>query len=362
METLKYDFEQYTKKEWLDLIEQSLKKGSLKDFVWKLDNNVEGEPFSHFDDLQKLYSPVKSKKNTNSWFSGLDYSLVSNETINECIKLHSGFGLESIILLVTDSSIDLNKYFKGVNIQELDVNFNTSYGVDLIFFLENVKDYLEKSNINYKKLNITIRLPINRPHLILELYNYSKVSFPNLKFYFKTERGYSYEPVKYLSETFNTLTDYIRKANLEKEHLDWLLSRLKVHFFMTDNFLSNIATLRAFKILWNNYVKAFKLDTIPPEIMLGINHDSFTGDENDDLIVSTILSMSGAIAGVDSINLAPKEDVSNLQNTMRLMLNIQNVMKLESNMGVVEDALAGSYAIETATNRLAEAAWDNFAL
>ncbi len=359
MKTLELDFTQYSKKEWLDLIARSLKKGSIEDFVWAIDDNVTGEPFAHADDLSKYYSPVKNKVNNNNWMSGIDYSLVSNDSLNECIKLHAGFGLQSFILQVTNSGIDLNTYFGGINILEYDINFNTSYGVDLILFLEHIKDYLEASNPDYKKLNLTIRLPINRPELILELYKYSKVNFPNLKFYFKTEREYSYNPVKYLSETMNNLTDYIQKSTINKEILEWLLSRLKIHFFMTDNFLSNIATLRAFKILWNNYLNAYKVKPFPPNIMLGINHDSFTDDENDDLIVTTILCMSGAISGVNSINLAPKEhNITDPKNTMRLMLNIQNIMKLESNMDIVEDALAGSYAIETATNKLATAAWN----
>ncbi len=359
MKTLELDFEQYSKNEWLDLIAKSLKKGTIKDFIWSIDEEVNGEPFAHSDDLSKNYTPVKNKVNNNKWLSGIDYSLVSNESINECIKLHSAYGLQSIILQVTNSDINLNSYFSGINILEYDVNFNTSYGVDLIFFLEHLKDYLEASNLDYKKLNITIRLPINRPQLILELFKYSKVNFPHLKFYFKTEREYSYHPVKYLSETLNALTDFIKKSEINKEILEWLLLKLKIHFFMTDNFLSNIATLRAFKILWSNYLNVFKIKYFPPDIMLGINHDSFTDDENDDLIVTTVLCMSGAISGIDSINLAPKEhNISNPKNTMRLMLNIQNIMKLESNMEIVQDALAGSYSIETATNNLANAAWD----
>jgi methylmalonyl-CoA mutase len=66
--------------------------------------------------------------------------------------------------------------------------------------------------------------------------------------------------------------------------------------------------------------------------------------------------MSGAITGVKSINIAPKENDSNI-NSMRLLINIQNIMKLESNIGIVIDALAGSYAIEDATIKIAEQAW-----
>jgi methylmalonyl-CoA mutase N-terminal domain/subunit len=139
-----------------------------------------------------------------------------------------------------------------------------------------------------------------------------------------------------------------------------LLSHLKVHFFLNADLLADIALLRAFKTLWYNYIKAYKLESIDPKIILGINHDSYTEDENNDLIMATILCMSGAISGVESILIAPKESVINPKNTMRLLLNIQNIMKLESNMSTVNDALAGSYALETATERIVKKAWEGF--
>ncbi len=358
MENPKFDFKQFSKKEWLELIANSLKTGSLKDFVWQLNDEVEGEPFAHFDELGKDVSPIKSSNTKTGWLSGLDYSLIDFDKVNSYIKTHSKYGLQSMIIELLDSSADIKHLFKGIDLNLYDINFNASYGTDLIIFLDNFKDCLQSRGYSSEKLNITLRLPINRPHLMLELYKYTKINFPLIKFYFKTDREYSYDPVKYLSETLNTLTDFVKKSDMDTELMSWLFKKLKFHFFLTEKFLSNIATLRAFKILWNNYLNSFNTEISDANIMLGINHDAFTDDINNDLIIATILSMSGTIANVNSINLAPKTGIEDEENIMRLMLNIQNIIKYESNMSLVTDALNGSYAIEDATEKLAEEVWE----
>jgi len=359
MKNFNFDFKKYNKQEWLELIAKSLKKGSIEEFVWHVDSKVDGEVFAHRDDLPEDYLPLDANSKNNEWLSGLDYSLINIENINEYIKFHTAFGLQSAVIQITNSSVDLDKLFKGIDIGQFELIFNTSFGIDLILFLENFKDYLERNQVNNKKIVFTVRLPINRPFMLMELYKYASINFPKINFYFKTDREYSYEPVKYLVETFDTLTDYISKSNVDKDILSWYFDRMKIHFFLTENFLAGIAMLRAFKIVCANYTKAYGIKPKNARIILGINHDAFTGDENDDLIIATIIIMAGAIAGAYSINPAPAEqNISDPANTMRLFLNIQNIMKLESNMALVQDALAGSYAIEDLTDKIAEAVWN----
>jgi len=361
MKKLNFDFKKYKKQEWLDLIAKSLKHGSLEDFVWYVDAKTKGEPFAHRDDLPADFLPLDAKTKNNEWLSGLDYSLITTEELNRYMKVHTAFGLQSAIIHITNSSVDLDQMFRGLDITKLDLVFNTSFGIDLILFLENFKDFLDKKQLNNKKIVFTVRLPINRPFMLMELYKYATLNFPKINFYFKTDRAYSYEPVKYLTDSFDTLTDYIKKSDIDKDILAWYFDKMKVHFFATENFLADIAMLRAFKIVCANYTKAFGITPKKAKIILGINHDAFTGDENNDLIIATVIIMAGAIAGVHSINPAPAEEVTDPVNMMRLFLNIQNIMKLESNMALVRDALAGSYAIEDLTNKIATEVWKELA-
>ena len=360
MKPLDLNFNGHSKEEWKELIAKSLKTGSLEDFVWTLDKNVAGEPFAHFDDLKKDYNPIIGKTRDNNWLCGLDYSLVNNDVVNAYIKQHSRFGLESFILYASDSKVDFESVFKGIELDKYDILLNTRNGIDIILFMEHLKDYCLMKEYNHKKLKFNLRLPDDRPEEMLELFKYLDLNFPEVRFFFRTERELSYAPAQYLTETFNNITDFIEESEISKDILVSMLKRWKVHFFMTENFLADIATLRAFKIMWNNYLKILKADNFGDKIILGINHDGYTENENSDLIVATIISMAGAIAGVHSINIAPKETgLEDTANFMRLLLNIQNILKHESNLNLVKDAVAGSYAIETASFRIAEEAWSN---
>ena len=357
MEKFTYDFEGYSKAEWLEIIKKSLKKGSIDDFTWDIDEEVKGEPFAHKEDISEDLAPIAA--NDNEWKIGLDYSLIDHNNFNEFIKSHFNFGLESLVINVNHSQIDLNLLFDGVDVEKKELIFNTRYGVDQILFLEYLKDYFEDKEVNLNNISIILRLPINRPGSFMELEEYCKIHFPKMQFYFKTERNLSKAPVDYLSESFNTLKAYIDKSEITKDQLEWFLGKLKFHFFMNETILVDVATLRAFKVLWKNFLKSFGVKDYSAKIILGINHDSYTDDENNDLIMATVLSMSGAIVGVDSINIAPKTvGVTDIKNTMRLMLNIQNILKLESNMSMVNDALAGSYSIEDLTSKIATKAWE----
>ena len=360
MKSLDLKFSGQNKAEWLELISQSLKTGSIEDFVWNLDKNVKGEPFAHFDDLKIDYNPIISRAKENKWLCGLDYSLVNNEMVNGYIKQHAKFGLESFMLYASDSDVDFDSVFKGIELDKYDILLNTRNGIDIILYMEHLKDYCLRKEYNHKKLKFNLRLPDDQPEEMLELYRYLNLNFPEVRFFFRTERELSYHPAQYLTETFNNMTEFIEGSELSKDILFSMLKRWKVHFFITENFLSDIAMLRAFKIMWNNYLKVLKADNFGDKIILGINHDSYTENENKDLVVATLVSMAGAIAGVHSINISPSEaEINDPANLMRLLLNIQNIMKYESNMNVVKDAVAGSYALETASFRIAEEAWSN---
>ncbi|MGE5356660.1 MAG: methylmalonyl-CoA mutase family protein [Deltaproteobacteria bacterium] len=360
MKPLDLNFPDHTKDEWLKLIAGSLKSGSLDDFIWKLDDKVYGEPFAHYEDLKRDYNPIFSHAKDNNWLTGIDYSLVSNDIINGYFKQHVRFGLESFMIYASESNIDFESVFKGVELDKYDILLNTRNGMDTILFMEHLKDYCISRNYNHKKLKFNLRIPDDRPEEMLELYRYLILNFPELRFFFRTERELSYFPAQYLTETFNNISDFIRDSELPKDIIAGMMKRWKVHFFMTENFLSDIAMLRAFKIVWANYLKILKIENSGDKIILGINHDAYTDSENNDLVVATIISMAGAIAGVHSINIAPKETgISDLPEFMRHLLNIQNIMKHESNINLIKDAVAGSYALETASSRIAEEAWSN---
>lgn len=360
MKSLELNFELYSKQEWIEIIKKSLKSGSIEEFQWKIDDNVFGESFAHYDDLQFKPDPLGSNDKVKNWITGIDYSLVPNKDINSFIKNHSKFGLESFIVYANESNYDFEDLFRGIEIDKYDIILSTRNGIDDILFMERLKDYCIKKQYNHKKLRLNLRIPDDKPEGMLELYNYLNLNFPELRYFYRSERELAPNPEKYLATTINSITEFLRESDMDKQKAIDFLERTKVHFFMTEKFLSGIAMLRAFKILWANYLKVFGATKQDARIILGANHDAFTSDHNADLIIASIISMTGAIAGVHSINISPREtDMHGIEEVMRLFINVQNIMKDESNLHIVKDALSGSFSTESATNRLAEEVWSN---
>ena len=355
-----FEIEECSKKDWLELISKSLKKGSIDDFIWQIDENVRGEPFAHFDDLKSTPQPIISTSKSNNWLCGLDYSLIPNEDVNEQIKHHSRSGLESFMLYSDTSNMNFDSVFKGVELDKYDILLNTGRGIDRILFMEKLKDYCLNKNFNHKKLKINLRLPVDNPEDMLELYRYLEVNFPQVRFFYRTDRNLTYYPAQYLTETFNALTDFIRRSELDEEIIKSMFKRWKIHLFMTEKFLAGIAMLRAFKIVWANYIKAYNAENASDKIIMGMDHNACSGNFREDLITSAIVIAIGAISGVHSINISPVEtEIKNTLSFMSALLNIQHIVKHESHLHLISDPMAGSYAIETATNRIAEEVWAN---
>lgn len=360
MTAMDANFEKLNKEQWRDLIASSLKLNSVDDIVWRIDHYINGEAFAHPDDIKFPLGSFSSAKVDNSWLFGLDYSLIKYERINDYMKSHLKFGLQSIIVDVNDSQLNFESIFQGVDLNLLELNINTRYGVDPIWMMENLKDYLISTGYNIDKLKINLRLPLDIPDEMIELFKYLQLNFSGISYYLRSNKSQSYNPTEYLSETFNMLTEFIESSEIDENTVVKLLKKLKFHFFLTENFLTDIVVLSAFKILWYNYLDVLNLKRTDDSIMVGINHNAFSENNNNNFIIATISILAGAISGVHSINPAPldTEDFDS-GDVMRLFLNIQNLLKFESNIHLVKDAINGSYALDVAATRMAEEIWRN---
>ena len=153
---------------------------------------------------------------------------------------------------------------------------------------------------------------------------------------------------------------------LNQEDLGILDYHNTIQFALTvgDSYFINIAKLRAFKLLWQQVLQAWdsSLTDLPTiEIHLGLK--SQTAEANYNKIKATTQAMSAVVGGVQRLYIYPS-DISPQDNgsdfARRIAWTIQHLMQLESYMDRVKDPAAGSYYIESLTNRLAEDAWEEF--
>jgi methylmalonyl-CoA mutase len=125
----------------------------------------------------------------------------------------------------------------------------------------------------------------------------------------------------------------------------------------------DIAKLRALRILWANVLKGFGIEDATP-VVIAAHGDptSLTDDRDQNLLRLTTQALSAVTGGADQLFLVPAEGADDLATPFgrRMALNIQHLLRLEAALGDYADPAAGSYYLETLTEKLVDAAWERF--
>lgn len=139
-----------------------------------------------------------------------------------------------------------------------------------------------------------------------------------------------------------------------------ILNKLVFKFTIGANYFFEIAKIRAFKMLFNQFSKEFNLDLIPYIFAETSLRNKAKNDEENNLIRSTLEIAAAIIAGSDAV-FANDFKVQN-SNTLseEISFKQQVVLAYESIINVFEDAANGSYYVEEITHQLAENAWKLF--
>jgi methylmalonyl-CoA mutase len=159
------------------------------------------------------------------------------------------------------------------------------------------------------------------------------------------------------AEYLNLLKEGGISPQIANRHLQFALS-------LGNSYYTNIAKLRALRILWANVLKGFGVeDIVLPKLAAHSGLDSLTSDVNENLLNLTTQAMSAVSAGTDLLFLLPADlptDKGPTAEGYRRSRNIQQLLKLEAGFGELVDPAAGSHFLEVMTEKLAESAWEQF--
>lgn len=126
-------------------------------------------------------------------------------------------------------------------------------------------------------------------------------------------------------------------------------------------FLETIAKLRALRILWQQIVIAYghndyrTADLHVHVRSLPVEDRAFAPQEN--MQKGTFAAMAAVLGGCDSLTVMAAQHPGFVSRWSR---NVSAILSEESFLGKVNDAMAGSYAVEVLTYKIAEKAWSLF--
>lgn len=131
---------------------------------------------------------------------------------------------------------------------------------------------------------------------------------------------------------------------------------------VSGDFVTQIAKMKALRILWYQVTQAYGLTSYSPEhlhihaeVRAAIN-ESYQPHGN--MLTSTTGAMAAIIGGCNSLTVIPENENSPMMR--RIARNVSNILREESHFDKVADPLAGAYVVETLTQQICEQAWSQF--
>jgi len=129
---------------------------------------------------------------------------------------------------------------------------------------------------------------------------------------------------------------------------------------LTSGIFSQIAKIRAARILWARILEAFGVESTPLYIHARTSDiNKSTLEAHTNILRGTAEAFAGIIAGVESIEVTPFNAASGgaSEFSRRLARNIPIILMEECGLSRVADPAGGSWYVETLTSEVANKAW-----
>lgn len=185
--------------------------------------------------------------------------------------------------------------------------------------------------------------------------------YPNVRTYCANTILYHYDGANIIQELSIALA-YAAKFASKENHFETFLNKFFVNFAIDTQFFQEIAKLRAFKVLWKAFCKAYNVEGKPVPIVCETSLRSFS---KYDIYVNMLRAgneaFSALIGGADVFTVHPYDCLTKpTEKSIRIARNTILVLKEESFVAKTVDPSAGSYFIETLTREYVEKAWEKF--
>jgi len=157
--------------------------------------------------------------------------------------------------------------------------------------------------------------------------------------------------------------EYVRTAITKGLDVDAFAGRLSFFFAIGMNFYLEIAKLRAARLLWHKIMQEFDPKEAKSSILR--THCQTSGwtltaqDPYNNVVRTTIEALAAVFGGTQSLHTNALDEAIALPSefSARIARNTQLLIQNETHITSVIDPWAGSYAMETLTQQMADGAW-----
>ena len=322
------NFKIATKKDWIQKIKTELKETPIEKLYFKIVNHSFPPIFTKEHYIKRYHIPTKKN---NTW------TLTTEILVTENIKKANKVALE---YLEMGTEILLFSFEKSLKVNELEVLF---LQIDLSLITLSLKGQALESITFLNTIHLFLTKKNNANTFSLELHTSIKNhtlfnTFPNSQFC-----------------TIDITKQQVLEADIAKQiqkftHTNHNANCI-INIYLCDNYLLNIATIRACKVLFNNPTKKIPIIQGILDLKLWENEKNIYTNT-----ISTGIQALAAVSGsVDRLQISAVDShtkKNGSKNTRRIAQHIHYLLREEAKTTLVADPLKGSYYIETLTNTI----------
>lgn len=321
-----------TKESWLARILKDNPHTQKTDYFIQTEDGLTSDPFTFFTDLpsDKILNmaPIVPKE----WKIGTQIFLSDPEKAIAELRLVLENGIEylTINILQNQNEEELKKIFKNIH---LDFIQTTWLFPDHFENFKNVLDFILRHTSN--------------PHRYIchTQNNFFNNNLDTAQFSVHQFKSQSISEV--LFEILKNISDYGSRVK-----------NVILKVYLTDDFLRNIYTLRALRIVLQNIKELFSLN-LDFKIEGRIHPAVYGEDQHNNLIIASTLSSSAILSGIDFlIPELPLDGISqNDWGWKKSSIHLQQILKQESKLNGLIEPVSGSYYLDNMTLKCAQALW-----
>ncbi|WP_370081639.1 methylmalonyl-CoA mutase family protein [Lysinibacillus sp. RC46] len=353
------EFEKPSYSEWQDAAIKALKGKSFESLLTKTSEGITLEPLytqeslvaKLGEELDKQVATIRSLQNneafrvaqqvyaetSEAFFAQLDDSLARG---NEVVTVDSRVNFEWTEEVLAQLATYFSEYSFKITVENSNDPLLAVFDKIAIDQREAVKGFI----VSKYPISITLN------------------NFPSVRSIGADTTVYHNEGANAVQELAYALALAAKYANQE-ESFEAFAKKFYVSFAVDTQFFTEIAKLRAFKVLWKAFSSAYGVSNgVKVPTIAETSLRSFSKlDVYVNLLRSANEALSGLIGGADVFTVHPHDALTKpTDQSVRIARNVSLILKEETNVLKVIDPAGGAYFIESLTADFVKEAWALF--
>ncbi|PRY16472.1 heterodimeric methylmalonyl-CoA mutase small subunit [Pontibacter ummariensis] len=373
--------------EWEQKARKDLRDTPLEQLTWHTYEGIDVKPYYIRQDITNLpftqqqpgnFPFLRGRKTgNNSWLNVQRIKAVGKghdavEKATDALKR----GADGIHFVIEDVDLfDLSYLVREVNLKNYPTSYTLQEKPDI--FLKQLYDKLKAQQASHRNLKGFLNYdPMTGKGALTKEENKAVASLLDLTkdssaFCGITVCGTNFSSigasvVQEVAYTLSAAVAYADRLTTAGEQLESVLRNMQFYMASGTNYFFEIVKLRAIRLLWATIVEAYQAE---PELAAWLRIHSTTSswyettlDPYVNMLRATTEAMAAAIAGCDSLSVAPFDNTFRPSDEFseRIARNVSVILKEEAYLDKAIDPAAGSYYLESLTNELAQKAWALF--